>query len=401
MEAHLARWAILLAAFASLGASYRTPNFIVEAPSAQMAQQIGQAAETFRRDLAKEWLGTTMPNWAQPCPITAQVGDHLGAGGATSFVFEHGEVYGWRMSIQGSLVRILDSVLPHEVTHTIFATHFRRPLPRWADEGACTTVEHPSEKSKQQMMLIDFLHTNRGIAFNRMFAMKEYPQDVMPLYSQGYSVARYLVAQGGKRKFLAFLGEGMADEKWSQATNKYYGIPSLDALQNNWLAWVRQGSPNIATPDESQNLVAISMPAATAVGQPSDDDARPRSEAYAPNSPVVQPATADVPSVYELASTRKNAAAVKAKPRSEQPALRSPRPAPSDVASTDHPSSLQVGPADGDGAAPVTSHQSTRPQPVQRPRQVILEWNRPPGDRGLSESAMVNYPGPIDESGAR
>lgn len=106
MEAHLARWAILLAAFASLGASYRTPNFIVEAPSAQMAQQIGQAAETFRRDLAKEWLGTTMPNWAQPCPITAQVGDHLGAGGATSFVFEHGEVYGWRMSIQGSLVRI-------------------------------------------------------------------------------------------------------------------------------------------------------------------------------------------------------------------------------------------------------------------------------------------------------
>ena len=91
-----------------------------------------------------------MPNWAQPCPITAQVGRHLGAGGATSFVFEHGEVFGWRMTIQGSLERILDSVLPHEVTHTIFATHFRQPLPRWADEGACTTVEHASEKAKQQ-----------------------------------------------------------------------------------------------------------------------------------------------------------------------------------------------------------------------------------------------------------
>ena len=90
-------------------------------------------------------------------------------------------------------MRILDSVLPHEVTHTIFATHFRRPLPRWADEGACTTVEHHSERQKQQMFLIDFLHTGRGIAFNQMFAMKEYPQDVMPLYSQGYSLARYLV----------------------------------------------------------------------------------------------------------------------------------------------------------------------------------------------------------------
>ena len=37
--------------------------------------------------------------------------------------------------------RILDSVLPHEITHTIFATHFGQPLPRWADEGACTTVD--------------------------------------------------------------------------------------------------------------------------------------------------------------------------------------------------------------------------------------------------------------------
>ena len=165
MEAHFMRCALLAAAVASMGASYRTANFVVEAPTPEIAQQIGQAAEKYRRELAVEWLGTEMRNWSQPCPITAQVGQHLGAGGATSFVFEHGEVFGWRMTIQGSLVRILDSVLPHEVTHTIFATHFRQPLPRWADEGACTTVEHASERSKQQHMLVDFLRTGRGIAF--------------------------------------------------------------------------------------------------------------------------------------------------------------------------------------------------------------------------------------------
>ena len=231
MEAHIVRWVCLAAACSSLGASYRTGNFVVEAPTADMAQQIGRSAEKFRHDLAVEWLGHEMPGWAQPCPITAQVGDRLGAGGATSFVFEHGEVFGWRMTIQGSLTRILDSVLPHEVTHTVFATHFRQPLPRWADEGACTTVEHPSERTKQQTMLIEFLRTNRGIAFSRMFAMKEYPRDVMPLYSQGYSVARYLVAQGGRHKFLEYLGEGMRDDNWSRATQQYYGIGSLAVLQ--------------------------------------------------------------------------------------------------------------------------------------------------------------------------
>ena len=130
------------AACCSLGANQRTANFIVSAPTPAIAQQIAQAAEQYRKQLAIDWLGREMPTWAEPCPITVQVGDHLGAGGATSFMFERGEVYGWRMTIQGSLERVLDSVLPHEVTHTVFATHFRRPLPRWADEGACTTVEH-------------------------------------------------------------------------------------------------------------------------------------------------------------------------------------------------------------------------------------------------------------------
>ena len=103
------------------------------------------------------------------------VGPHLGAGGATTFTFINGQPRDWHMEIQGSRERILDSVLPHEITHTIFATHFGRPLPRWADEGAATSVEHVSERTKQDQLLIQFLTSNRGIAFNHMFAMKEYP----------------------------------------------------------------------------------------------------------------------------------------------------------------------------------------------------------------------------------
>ena len=76
--------------------------------------------------------------------MTVQAAPHLGAGGATTFQFQDGEVFGWRMSIQGSRERMLDSVLPHEITHMIFASHFRQPLPRWADEGGATSVEHAS-----------------------------------------------------------------------------------------------------------------------------------------------------------------------------------------------------------------------------------------------------------------
>lgn len=226
-----------------LAAGYRTANFIVEAPHPQLAQKIGDAAEQYRHDLAIEWLGEPLPRWSQPCPITAEVAPTLGAGGATSFVFDRGEVFNWTMTIQGSEERILDSVLPHEVTHTIFASHFRQPLPRWADEGACTTVEHPVERARQHRLLIEFLRTGRGISFPDMFAMKEYPADVLPLYSQGYSLARYLIERGGRQRYIDFVGNGLASSNWPRSLSQHYGIHNISKLQNIWLEWVKRGCP--------------------------------------------------------------------------------------------------------------------------------------------------------------
>lgn len=252
--------ALLVAVFfpASLAsaAAYRTANFTVDAPTRQLAKAIGDTAERCRRELAIEWLGEPLENWPKPCPIKAKVSPNLGAGGATSFVFDRGRVFGWRMDIQGSAERVLDSVVPHEVTHTIFASHFRRPLPRWADEGACTTVEHKSEIGKQERMLIEFLKTRRGIPFNDMFAMKEYPQDVLPLYAQGHSLAKYLIAQKGKRAFMRFIEDGLTDENWPRAIEDNYSYPHLLALQNSWLDWIRKGQPAIV-PDQNQGDVVL------------------------------------------------------------------------------------------------------------------------------------------------
>jgi hypothetical protein len=236
-------------AFAESG-GYRTKNFVVSvsgpAATPALAKEVGDMAEKWRHDLSIEWLGSEMPPWSTPCPIHARVAPNLGAGGATSFVFDRGEVFSWKMNIQGSRERVLDSVLPHEVTHTIFASYFRCPLPRWADEGACTTMEHTSEVAKQERMLIDFLKTGRGIPFGEMFAMKEYPQDVMPLYSQGHSLAEWLIEDKGRAEFLRFLADGMKDEDWRRAVHDHYGFTDLYAMQNTWLDWVKAGRPQLA-----------------------------------------------------------------------------------------------------------------------------------------------------------
>lgn len=284
---------------ALFAAGYRTTNFTVAAPTPQLAKEIGDQAEKCRRELALEWLGKELPKWSRPCPIKAKVAPNLGAGGATSFVFDQGEVFGWRMEIQGSRERVLDSVVPHEVTHTIFASHFRQPIPRWADEGACTTVEHVSEISKQENMLIEFLKTRRGIPFSNMFAMTEYPRDVLPLYAQGHSLSQYLISQRGKREFLAFLENGLQDSNWPRAISEHYGYRDLLTLQNSWMGWIRQGRPQLSPQPGKENVLVASNNA----------QIRPISR------PVVRGQDPDSESAYQEGSTNVGPTPATAAPR--------------------------------------------------------------------------------------
>ncbi len=227
-------------------AEYRTPNFIAYAADAGLAKEVAMTAEQWRVRLAKEWLGHELPPWKAPCPITVKVGQ-IGAGGATTFNFDRGEVFGWRMNVQGTRERILDSVVPHEVSHTIFASHFRRPLPRWADEGAATLAEHESEQRRQELTLKQVWDTAHKIPLGSLLGMTEYPtemRDVMTLYAEGYSLANFLEQVGGKARFLAFIDDAERTD-WDAAIRKHYSLGGVSELDKKWASWVVAGSPPV------------------------------------------------------------------------------------------------------------------------------------------------------------
>jgi hypothetical protein len=220
------------------GASHRTENFLVTANEAGLARQVALAAEQHRRELSLQWLGAELPAWGEVCPVRVWEGDDLPANGQTSFVFLRGRPTDWRMSLQGSRQNILDSVLPHEVAHTIFATYFGRPLPRWLEEGLCVAVEDESTRVELDRVIASNLLVGRGMTLERLFALQDYPRDILGLYSQGYSLTRFLIAQGGERKLLLFMADGVDSSDWSDATRKHYGFGSLPELQQAWTKWV-------------------------------------------------------------------------------------------------------------------------------------------------------------------
>jgi hypothetical protein len=233
---------VLAGVLASMGASYyraQTTNFVVEAPTPQIAQEVARYAEHYRKEKAKEWLGKEMPPWPEPCPLRVDVRMD-GAGGATTFEYGNAEVAHQQMHIYGAYERLLASVLPHEITHTVFAHYYRCPIPRWADEGGSVLSEDDIERNRHDGLARQILNTpGRAIPLRRLFALRDYPGDVMALYAEGYSVTNFLVSTGGRQNFLYFVAYGTRSNNWDAAAQAYYRFKNVEELERAWVASLR------------------------------------------------------------------------------------------------------------------------------------------------------------------
>lgn len=242
---------LFLAAPAPAGERFTTENFIVDAPTKELAEKFGEYAEHFRKEKALDWLGYEMPRWPQKCPLKVQI--TMGrTGGATTFTFgvdssRKPGVLSQEMKIFGETRQLLNSVLPHEVTHTVLAHHFGQAVPRWADEGGSVLSENDEERFTHDVRCREILNQGRGIPLRHLFQMTEYPSDMIVVYAQGYSVCQYLIDQGGKAKFLQFVGLGMQNRNrnWEEAV-QMYGYASTDELQEAWIKHLRTPPSRVA-----------------------------------------------------------------------------------------------------------------------------------------------------------
>ena len=244
MDAHrrrpaLGRLALLLSAPLSVallaGASYPTTNFVVEAPSAEIARKVGDHAEWCRKQVAIAWLGRELPAWSTRCPIKVKptAGE---AGGVTSFGFSGGKVADQVITVEGRVDRILASALPHEVTHTVLAAHFGGPIPRWADEGVALLSEDDREINRHEQIVADLFSRRGELALGRLFSAEDYPGDLMGFYGQGYSVSRFLIEIGGRPRFLKFIADG-PKTGWDSAAREHYGLANCRELDRAWRSW--------------------------------------------------------------------------------------------------------------------------------------------------------------------
>ncbi len=103
------------------------------------------------------------------------------------------------------------------------------------------------------MLMGEVLNNSRKrIPLKHLLSMTEYPRDmqnVLTLYAEGYSLADYLVQQGGKSNFLKFLQfahDPRGPYRWDRALQRHYSFSNVDQLESQWNGWVMAGSPRFS-----------------------------------------------------------------------------------------------------------------------------------------------------------
>jgi hypothetical protein len=232
-------------------ADVATRNFSVQGAQTELALAVAEHAERLRTSLAREWFGHPLPDWESPCLIEVQALE-LPMRGTTTFTFQRGQVCGWRMTLRGPPRTLLETLLPHEVAHVVLASHFRRAVPRWADEGLATQVEDPAELSRLRRMLDQSLSAGALMPLDQLLSVREYPDDpqaLRVLYLQASSLTEFLL-QAGIPRFLRFVDAAMQDQL-AEGLTREYGLRDVAELERLWRAWLGEGRPALAVTESA------------------------------------------------------------------------------------------------------------------------------------------------------
>ena len=238
-------------------ATFKTVNFEVIADSPTIAREIAESAEKWRTTLAEHWLEQPLKKWNYCCRIEVKTQDSGGTGW-TTYQFLGGRLFRVGIQMQGSPDRLLEYVLPHELTHAVLATAVGDALPRWADEGAAMLSESQSQKLRQNLVVEQLIHTGDVIPFRQMLKMLDYPPNKAKLYAfyaQSLTLAEFLIARGGRLRFLEFVHDGHTGE-WDAAVLRHYELENVEALQGAWSEWVLKKNGNRNSRDSQQIAAA-------------------------------------------------------------------------------------------------------------------------------------------------
>jgi RNA polymerase sigma factor (sigma-70 family) len=221
----------------------QTPNFRVFHKSTQLqAEEIARQAEWARTAACRKWFGAVDTAWKFRCDIYAHrtpteaaqdTGLRGDGSGYSTFHFAEDRLLSMRVDLCQDKKRTLATGVLHEVTHVVLGAHFLRPLPRWADEGMAMLAEPCRNVQVHLGELRKYRRDNALFPLQTLLELKDYPpKNLQSFYAQSVSLVQFLLHEGGRRTFIAFLADGL-EKGYEIALWRHYGW-GVKELEERW-----------------------------------------------------------------------------------------------------------------------------------------------------------------------
>ena len=228
-------------------------NFVVYAPTQELADEVLKKSEQLRTKLARAWLDKELAPGVGAAMIYVSLSNGENHG-VTSPKNRPDEKY-HAVTIRSSREKALNVILPHELTHALIADEFGTRLPEWADEGVACYQDGSELSGKRRQTLMRFAQTGQWPSLEGVLQQQKYEANDHSFFTVASSVTEFLLEQNGPKTFFAFAIEGQ-ERGWEFAARSHYEFRSLRDLESQWREWVVQafqpGSEKLRTPNQTR-----------------------------------------------------------------------------------------------------------------------------------------------------
>jgi len=226
--------ALLPAAAADAAGLAYSDNFIVLAFDQPLANDVLDAAEGLRKQIATDWLGAELPAGKGRTGIGVLLSDTRDNGLTWPIDSPKRKIH--RIWLRTSRDGAVSATLAHEITHVVFATHLLGTLPAWANEGIATLYDDAERASIRADVMAGFSRSGDWPDLAKVLDASRVSTGDRETYSVAVSLVEYLLTRGDKLTVVRFALAGRK-QGWDAAARQHYGFRTVADLQAAWQAW--------------------------------------------------------------------------------------------------------------------------------------------------------------------
>jgi hypothetical protein len=210
-------------------------NFLVSAPTEELAREVLNRAEELRRDIAREWLGKELPPSIGHTVVDVFVSktEHHGLT-SPSRDMKRPSFMMWLTTTPQEAVGPL---LAHEVTHVVLLARYPGQVVPWVDEGIACRYDDQESKLVRRDLINWFRETGNWPSLASILDADRILARDHAAFAVSSSMVEFLLTRGTKAQLLAFAVDGHK-RGWDAALRSHYSFADVSALERSWQAWV-------------------------------------------------------------------------------------------------------------------------------------------------------------------